>query len=91
MYTELFFRFYRIVLNNSGDKHEIIFFTRTTLVSNPGSATGSIGVGVWPVLAATTAARDGASSICLHSMKIRKVLTATTCDEPRDEAAAARW
>jgi len=43
MYTELFFRFYRIVLNNSGDKHETIFFTRTTLVSNPGSATGVLG------------------------------------------------
>ena len=34
------------------------------------------GRGVWPGLAATTAAQDGARSICLHAMKIRKVLMA---------------
>jgi hypothetical protein len=45
---------------------------------------------VWPGLAATTAARDGARSIYLHATKIRKVLTATANDEPGDEAAAAR-
>jgi hypothetical protein len=45
---------------------------------------------VWPGLAATTAARDGARFIYLHATKIRKVLTATASDEPGDEAAAAR-
>jgi hypothetical protein len=44
---------------------------------------------VWPGLAATTAARDGARTIYLHATKIRKVLTAIASDEPRDEAAAA--
>jgi hypothetical protein len=41
-------------------------------------------------LAATTVARDGARSIYLHAMKIRKVLTATASDESGDEAVAAR-
>jgi hypothetical protein len=45
---------------------------------------------VWPGLAATKAARDGARSIYLHVTKIRKVLTTTASDEPEDEAAAAR-
>jgi hypothetical protein len=44
---------------------------------------------MWPGLAATTVARDEARSICLHAMKIRKVLTATTSDEPGDEVATA--
>jgi len=29
------------------------------------------GQGLWPALAATTATRDGARSICLHAMMIR--------------------
>jgi hypothetical protein len=41
------------------------------------------GRGVWPGLAATMAARDGARSICLHATKIRKVLTATARDSQR--------
>jgi hypothetical protein len=44
------------------------------------------GQGVWPGLAATTAAWDRARSINLHATKIKKVLTATA----NDEAAAAR-
>ena len=45
---------------------------------------------MWLGLATSLAARDGAKSICLHATKIRKVLTATPSDEPRDEVAVAR-
>ena len=48
------------------------------------------GRGVWLGPAATTAARDGVRSICLHATKIRKVLTTTASDESGDEAAAAQ-
>lgn len=48
------------------------------------------GQGVWLDLAATTAAQDGGRSICLHAMKMRKVLTATASKEPGDEVVAAR-